>query len=212
MTTNIRLISVEKTKRKKGWYKCSFDNSTTFDVPDILMIKYALRSGLEINNKDFLSIKNESLTAFGKDHALNLLSFRERSEFELKNRLNQKGLDKDSSKKVIEDLKKLNLLDDEKFAKRFLHDLIMRKPCGELLIKNEFYKKGINKNIISKVLDEFFLENNPIDIGKRCADKWIKSHPRVPDSDKKIKVSKHLQSRGFTWSIIEQVLGEYSAF
>ncbi len=207
-----RLLSIEKVKRKKGWYCCRFESGEELNVSDEIIVKSSLKPGILLSEKEYSDIAAVSQRAAGKDQALRALSIRSRSEKELKQKLYQKGIAPAVSKEVVDDLIRLKFVDDEDFANRFVNDLIKRKPAGELLLRSELFNKGVSEKIINKVLDRLFTEIDQSELAKRSADKWIATHPRVKKEQVRQKLSQFLYQRGFTWNIIEQVLGEHSAF
>ncbi|MCP4726081.1 MAG: hypothetical protein GY863_13645 [bacterium] len=199
-------------KRKIGWYCCTFEPGDELIVSDEIIVRCSLKAGSVLSEKEFSEVRTISQRAAAKDQALRALSFRSRSEKELKQKLYQKGIAPAVSGEVVDDLKRLKFVDDEDFANRFVNDLIKRKPAGELLLRSELFNKGISEKIINKVLDRLFSEIGQADLARKSADKWIATHPRVKKEQIRQKLSQFLYQRGFTWTIIEQVLGDHSAF
>jgi len=206
------LESISKIKRRKGWYRCVFVSGGSLDVSEDILVRHSLHDGKLIPWDEYKEIRTESEGARAKEKALRLLSYRARSEKELKSRLRSTGISAKSAGTAIDDLKRLNLIDDEDFALRFTRDLIRRKPAGEFFIKTELQKKGIREAIVRKVLDQVFSEYDQTGLARKSAAQWIRRHPRSPDVEKRNKLSKYLYQRGFPWAVIEEVIGDGSAF
>ena len=209
-------VSTSSGNRKKSlWRKCSFDSGEFLKIPEETVLREALFKGMIVSQNRFEKLKAESDIVRGKEQLLNLLSYRSRSETELKQRLQKSGLNTDSTHEIINDLKRMNLVDDEQFARKFVHELVRRKPSGEFLIKSELQKKGIEEEIIKKVINQEFNEINQVELAQKGMQQWLSRHPRAGaggSTERHKKIAKFLYQRGFTWSTIEQVLGDSNAF
>src|SRR4030042_1258169 len=89
-----------------------------------------------------------------KSSAFKLLSYRIRSCKEISDKLKDKGFSQDTIAAVIRDLKRIDYLDDYKFAKEFIESRLIHNPKGEKLLRYELLKKGVDKNTIDELLRE----------------------------------------------------------
>ena len=129
--------------------------------------------------------------------ALRFLKFRPRSEFEVTQKLKQKGIIDSEINKVISVLKKNKLLDDKEFAKMWVRDRNLLKPSGSYLLKMELRKLGVADADIENALkdqDEESLARKAIE---------LKYREREIDFAKK---AAFLARRGFTTRIIYKIL------
>lgn len=142
-----------------------------------------------------------------KDDAFNLLSYRERSYNELKERLLKKGYKNDLVKEVMERLKKLNYINDERFTRKWVKDRLKNNPRGSLLIKKELQKKGIKYELSEKIIRDFIDDKTEEKMGILLAKKWIKKHPNSQDKNKYLlKLKRYLGNKGFSKSIIYNII------
>lgn len=142
-----------------------------------------------------------------KDYVFNLLSYRDRTYFELENRLSKKGYDQDIIEKVLNRLKELGYIDDYKFAVKWVKDRLKNKPRGKILIKKELIKKGINKDIIDKVTNKIIDNNIEIKQGSKLAVKWLSSHCQKDNSFKyKLRLKRYLNNKGYSLNIINEII------
>jgi regulatory protein len=108
---------------------------------------------------------------------------------------------------VIDSLKKYNLLNDIELATRIKNDNINIGRYGVNKVKQNLYKKGIQKEDIeevSKDIDEDKEYENALYLAK-------KRYEKVKGEDKnKIyqKLSQHLAYKGFQYDIIKRVINE----
>ncbi len=132
------------------------------------------------------------------NYTYRLLGIRPRSVFEMERKLRGKGFNKEIIEKVIDELKNLELLDDEKFAKQWLEERLRYRPCGRFLVKKKLIEKGIAEEIIDKVLEEFLPPEKEIGFARKIIENKHKE-PRQ-------KLILFLKSRGFGWEVIEEVI------
>lgn len=126
--------------------------------------------------------------------AIDILSRREHTNLELRQKLLNKGFPSEVIERVLVQLCNDNLLNEERFIESFLHSR-MSKGYGPLRIQQELRQRGIIKEMIQEVLD---IED----------DKWYESAIQVrqkrfgtllPQTQQEWqKQSRFLLYRGFT--------------
>ncbi|MEK6647417.1 MAG: regulatory protein RecX [Candidatus Firestonebacteria bacterium] len=143
-----------------------------------------------------------------KNYALNLLSFRNRSEKEIKERLKQKKFDSETTEEVINRLKTVELIDDDKFAKSWIKNRLIGKPRGKNLIKQELYQKGIKKEIIESSINEIYLKETEEELAFKLAQKKAVSYSKLDKTKAKYKLYRFLIGRGFESELIEKTVNK----
>ena len=86
--------------------------------------------------------------------ALELLSRREHSEFELKRKLLQRRFESHLIDQVCTAMKNEGYLDDRRFAGLFLSARLRRKAEGRIRLEQRLREKGVSREIAREVLDE----------------------------------------------------------
>jgi regulatory protein len=134
--------------------------------------------------------------------ALDLVSRREHSRHELKQKLNKRF--PETIPIIEEALDKLllnNILDDERFAEMYLNARA-RKGFGPKKIEMELYSKKVYPIFISNAIEayESWIENAENELKKK-----FKGIEPI-DYKSKMKQKQFLFNRGFSTQIIEQIL------
>lgn len=193
------ITKLEYQKKDKDRVNVYVDNKFVAGVGVNDVIKLGIYKGQEITQEDIKKIVSES--SFGKllNTALNFLSFRPRSEWEVSFRLKKKA-DENEVNAVIEKLKLLGQIDDEAFCRWFIEQRSTFKQKGERAIKYELIKKGIPKEIISKIFEENLISD--FELALRAVNKKFRDKPE------KERVQRFLASRGFNWDVIEEVIAK----
>src|SRR4051812_9468871 len=87
------------------------------------------------------------------NYALYLLGRRGRSRYELKSKLFEKGHDSEEIEIALRKLADLKLIDDKKFAELYARDKVSIYRRGRYRIGLELSRKGVDKDVISEVLE-----------------------------------------------------------
>jgi regulatory protein len=149
--------------------------------------------------------------------SLKFLSFRPRTEKEVREYLLRKGKLKDiensdvegeqykkSVEKVIDKLKKLKQINDREFAEWLLEQRSKFRQRGNRLIKIELLQKGVDKKIIEEL--PFKDKTGEEELAMKAASKKYPSYKKLNQKDSKIKMSQYLARRGFSWDVIKKTV------
>ncbi len=90
-----------------------------------------------------------------RNAALRLLKSRDRSVHEIAQRLSRKGWKSGLIDQVTRDLLRIGLLDDEAMARRWVGLQLDRKPAGAPWLRSELSRRGVDKELIERVLEEY---------------------------------------------------------
>lgn len=143
-----------------------------------------------------------------KSSAFRLLSYRIRSCKEMSDKLKSKGFSQDAINAVIRDLKRIDYLNDYKFAKEFIESRLIHNPKGKKLLRYELLKKGIEKTIIDELLQEQMPERKEETIAQTLAEKIWHRKKNIEINKRKAQVYNYLIRRGFTASCAMKILTE----
>jgi regulatory protein len=140
-----------------------------------------------------------------KISAFRLLKFRSRSEKEITSRLKKKGFSPKIIEEVIRYLKGLDLIDDFQFALSWVNSRINR-PLGLRRLTFELAQKGVDKDIINKVIDKTKEKYDEYEIVKTLAQAKFKKSSGLDIFKAKRKVYAYLLRRGFSQETISEVV------
>lgn len=138
-----------------------------------------------------------------KDQIFNLLSYRERSSLELRERLLQKGYGSEKIDEAIEYLQEAGYVNDEDFAYSWVKFRLKHRPRGRHLLIKELYAKGIEEKIINKVLQDLLDPEKELEMGISLARKWLNINKRILDQN---KLKRYLYNKGFSVDMIKKVI------
>ena len=186
------------------------DDQYAFGLDAELALKFGLKEGecLTQEQIDQLLLHEERKKA--KDRALRFLVHRARSEKEIVDKLSSLGYEQETIEWVLSELKRLGFVNDLEFAFSFSRSKMVTKPMGQRLLHQELQKKGISREIIDRVMDEIYKENDPLQIAKALAEKRKKQYKDLDQQKLRKRICDFLFRRGFDWEIIQEVLNDLS--
>lgn len=200
----MKITKLEYQKKNKERVNVYADEKFAVGLGANDVIKLGIFKGQEITSQQLQNIISES--DFGKlfNSALNFLSYRPRSEWEVRQRLKKRkkedsGLGQNDDQ-VIEKLRAIGQIDDEAFCRWFIEQRTTFKPKGERALKYELARKGIPKEIISKVFETQEKGVSDFELATRVVKK------KFGDKFDKERIQRFLASRGFDWNVIEEVI------
>ena len=131
--------------------------------------------------------------------AMDYLSRREHSRYELYKKISTHNFDRDLINQELDLLIEDGLLSDERFVEAFIY-FRKKKGKGPLKISSELRDRGADESLINKYIEE--IENSEwLDSAKQVAEKKLGNNQQL-DYDNQLKMMKFLNNRGFT---IDQV-------
>lgn len=182
------------------------DGKFAFGLMKEIQLRHNLAEDMKISQDFINKILLEEERAKAKEVSLKFLSYRQRSEKEIVNKLVKEGFKEDIVENTLNYLKKYNLINDLEFAKSFVRDKINLNKYGPQRIKYDLYKKGIAQDIIDQVLveDRDQEYERALELGK----KRIKSYKNDSRQAQYRKLAGYLQRRGFSYEVVSKVLKE----
>jgi regulatory protein len=137
--------------------------------------------------------------------AIHYLSFRPRSEKEIKINLRKHKFTDEVICDIISKLKKGNLVNDLDFAQNWVENRSEFRPRGQKALKFELVKKGINNDIIEEVL----LNIDDEELAYKAALKQISKYKQLEWEDLRKKMLMFLARRGFSYAIAASTVKKF---
>lgn len=194
---------IKKTDR----YNVYIDEKYAFSVDEEVLIKFELKKGKEIDSLllSQIQFQDEIQKSFGD--ALGYLSYRMRSEAEIRLFLKKKDIEDPIINEVVHKLHQHNYINDLDFAKAYVKTYANSGSKGPITLQLELKQKGINDSFINQALSEY-----PFDVqvqhAKQIAVKSIKKEKNTSERALKQKIEQMLSRKGYTQDCILVVLKE----
>ena len=164
--------------------------------------KARLKTGQELSKS-----QREALAMSDRFHrclnaALHYLSYRPRSESEMRERLERRGFNGDSVEAVITKLKEQELVDDVAFAQFWKDNRQSFSPRSQWLIRLELNRKGVAADIIEEAVNDI----NDDDSAYRVALGKARTLSPSDRGDFRRRLGYYLKRRGFNYEVISRTV------
>lgn len=148
--------------------------------------------------------------ANAKKYALKLLSYKNRSEKELKDRLNKKGISESVASSTLKCLKEAGLINDFYLAEVLKEEALTRKLLSQNSAKRFLLNKGIPNDIVDIIFDKN--EQTDIDNARKIVEKKLKILKSQPPQVIKKRLYNILLRKGYSYETIMKILREKNFF
>lgn len=139
-----------------------------------------------------------------RQRALEYLSKREYSAAELAQKLKGYAEEADDVPALIEDFKTRGWLSDARYAEQMVH--ARQAKFGKARVAHELREKGVDDILIAEAVAG--LQDSEVE---RASEVWRKKFKAAPTTREEwAKQARFLQSRGFTFEIIKQILNRHA--
>jgi len=178
------------------------DNRFVCSLEAEIVIKEDLQVGqvLSVSQIEALTGSNHFYRCLNA--AIHYLSYRPRSEFEIKERLRRRGFDDNTIESVIAKLREQGLVDDASFARFWQENRDSFSPRSQWLTKLELKQKGVTDDIIAQVIDAI----DDDDSAYRAA---LSKAQRLSQADYQSfrrRLGEYLKRRGFGYGVINHTI------
>ena len=196
----ITAISFGKGRGKR--VNVSRDGRFAFSLEAEVAVKEGLQVGQELSNSQIEALARSDHFHRCLNAAAHYLSYRPRSEFELRERLYQRGFDGDSVEAVLTRLKEQGLVDDTAFAQFWKDNRESFSPRSRWLTKLELKRKGVVGDIIDQVVDVI----DDDDCAYRAALNKVRSLSMSDYQGFRHRLGEYLKRRGFSYGVINHTV------
>ena len=199
-------ITTIKPQRNKKRVNIHLDNKFGFGLDLENFVKLGLKVEQELSEEEVEKIVKKAEFQKTLDNLLKFATLRPRSEKEINDWFKRKKVHESIHKELFNRLKKLELIDDTKFAQWWVGQRSQFKPRGKRALQAELRMKGIKKEVVESALSNLKLDEGKIakELLVKKAYKW----QNLPLREAKQKKAQFLARKGFDWAIIEKILNK----
>lgn len=197
-----RVTAIGEGKRRKRRVNIFLDDKFALSLEAKLALKEGLRVGQELSEGDIEALASAELSQRCLDAALHYLSYRPRSQAELRERLARRGFDEANIAAALARLKEQGLVDDLAFAQFWKENRQSFRPRSRWLVRRELKQKGVADDVIDQVV-------NDIDDGESAYQAAMAKANSLPAADYESfrkRLGGYLKRRGFGYGVINNTL------
>lgn len=198
-----KITALKQQKHDKRRVNVYVDGEFAFGLAEIEAV--SLRVGDWLSDERIAELKAGDAIEKARDKALNYLSYRPRSEWELRHYLRDKEFDDDVIDLVLGRLRRADLVDDLEFARYWIENRLRFRPRGRWALKQELRQKRINTGVIEKALVDF----DEAEALKKAVQRHARRLQHLPSEKFQRRLIQRLARRGFSYGDIRDALETY---
>jgi len=197
-----RITAIRTGKVRRQRLNIFLDGKFAFSLEAEAAAKAGLQVGQELSDSEVKALSRSDHFQHCFNAALHLLSYRPRSESEIRERLERRGFDDDSVATTLTRLKEQGLVDDLAFAQFWKDNRESFSPRSQWLTQLELRRKGVAADIIEQVVNEIDDEESAY----RVALSKARSLSPPSYEDFRQRLGYHLKRRGFSYQVISHTV------
>jgi len=197
-----RITAIRSGRGRRKRVNIFLDGKFAFSLEAEVAIKEDLKVGQELTADQIGALARSDQFHRCLNATARYLSYRPRSEFELRQRLHQHGFNGDSVEAVLTKLKEQGLVDDLAFAQFWKDNRESFSPRSQWLTRLELRRKGVADDIIDQVVDAVDDDNSAY----RAAMSKACSLPLSDYQSFRRRLGEYLRRRGFGYGVISHTV------
>jgi regulatory protein len=199
------ITAIEAQKHNRSRVNISLDGAYAFSL-DQLTAAW-LKPGSKLNEQQIAQLlaKDEQQSAYNR--VLHFLSFRIRSNEEVRTYLERKGYAAEVVEAVLAQLEEDGFLNDARFSREWVENRTTFRPRSQSMLGWELKQKGVSPEAIETALAEADLDD--ANLALEAAQRALGRYADLPWEAFARKLGAYLQRRGFsaqvTWATVRQL-------
>ncbi|CAI2717811.1 regulatory protein RecX [Nitrospina watsonii] len=133
-----------------------------------------------------------------RNRALRYLTYRDRTEHEMRSYLAGKEFDAPTVDLVVDYLKRLGYVDDARFALQWGRYRIETKQFGRFRLKQDLRLKGLGDALIEETLRQLYGEHDEKELARDAAVRKLPKWKNLDKSKQRQRLAGFLQRKGFS--------------
>ena len=194
------VTAVKTPKRGRSRLSIYLNGTFAFSLEKEVVREHGLHPGQLLSEEELHGLRRADLLHRCLAAALRLLSYRPRSEMEMRQRLGLR-FETETVDTVVSQLKERQLLDDAAFARFWKENREAFRPRSSKLLEMELRRKGVDSEVVSQAL----MGVDDDELAHRAARK--KGHNLEKDYDVfRRKLGAYLVRRGFSYEVTNRTI------
>jgi regulatory protein len=197
-----KISDIKQQIKRSDRYSIYVDGTYIFSLGESELLNTGIRINKEYSVEELEQLRQAAILDKAYDRALNLISMRKRSEWEMRDYLKRKDYDEVVIQTILNKLRISDYLDDRAFAEAWVRNRRLLKATSKRRLQQELNQKRISSDIIQEVLeadatDELDVLRNLI-MSKRKQSKYQDN----------LKLMQYLSRQGYGYGDIKTVLDD----
>ena len=195
-----KITAIEAQKKRTNRVNIFLDGEFAFGLERITAAW--LKVGQELDDQKIEQLQAEDAKERALQQALLFLSYRARSESEIRKNLKKHEIPESVIEETLEKLRRDGLANDDQFARAWVENRSTFRPRSRRMMALELRQKGLDDEAMKSTLDDVDDEVLAYDAAQKRAPRF----KGLEWSEFRTKLSGFLARRGFSYSVIAPVV------
>lgn len=196
-----KITALKQQKHNRQRVNVELDGEFAFGLSRILAAW--LEVGQELSEEKIAQLQAEDAKEVAYQRTLKFIGYRMRTEAEVRDKLNEKGVSVDVVEEVLKRLRRSGIVDDERFAQNWVENRSEFRPRSQRALSFELRHKGIPNEVIENILSQAIDDE---ELAYLAATKQSRRLKGLEWPDFRRKMSGFLARRGFSYNVIAPVV------
>jgi regulatory protein len=202
------ITQIVEPKGKPQRRRIYLDGKFAFTVKLNVVARFRLREGMELSPQQLEAIEQGEIRQECLDRAMKYLSGRLHSRQELRKKLVRQEYSQPLIDDVLDELKRLGYIDDERFAKTKALSAAQHKHHGPRRAMMELMRAGVKKDVAQVAVGEVYESNDNVAEARKLAQKQAARLKKLDPQVARRRLAGMLARRGFDYDSIKPVIEE----
>jgi regulatory protein len=194
---NQKITALKAQKKNPNRINVYLDGEFAFGLSRI--VAAWLSVGQELEEEQIARMQQQDATEVALDNAVKFISYRSRTESEIRKKLSEKGFSDEDIDKVLERLRSNGLVADEQFARSWVENRSAAHPRSRRLMAMELRQKGVTDSDIDKALEG---TEDDDELAYQAATQYAHRLAKLDWDKFRERLSGYLLRRGFAYGTI----------
>jgi regulatory protein len=194
---NKKITALKAQKRNPNRVNVYLDGEYAFGLTRIVAAWLSI--GQELDDEQITRLQEQDSGEVALDKAVKYISYRSRTESEIRRKLSEKGFSEQEIGKVLERLRSTGLVEDEQYARSWVESRSASRPRSRRLMAMELRQKGVSNSDIDKALEE---TQDDDQLAYQAAIRYSHRLAKLEWDKFRERLSAFLLRRGFTYGTI----------
>ena len=196
-----KITALKVQKNNPNRVSVYLDNEYAFGLSRI--VAAWLKVGMDLSGEKIATLQAQDAFEVAYQQALHFISYRPRSEMEVRQKLAEKGADDLQIERVIGRLKDSRLVGDEQFARTWVDNRSAFRPRSHRMLRYELRQKGVEDEFIQNALQEAVAEP---ELAYQAGSQYARRLTGLDWETFRKRLAVFLSRRGFSYGISAPVI------
>ncbi len=198
-----KITALKPQLRSRDRINVYLDGEYAFSLADLTAVN--LKLDVWLSDEEIARLQTADEVERARARVLDFLSYRPRSEWEIRQYLQKHKHSSSAIEAVVNALSEVNLIDDSAFTQYWLENRAQFRPKGKRVLSRELRQKGVSSQLIDETLEAYDEE----EAARRVLTEQARRLTNLPPDVFRRRLIERMARRGFSYDLIQELLANH---